>query len=141
MICNLGVVGSNPTRGSTNLTTAETARRFTGKGEYQSGQMGQTVNLLVFTFGGSNPSSPTLYGVITCASGKIAVVAQLIEHQPSKLRVASLSLVFRSTTYCQCSSGVEHFLGKEEVAGSNPAIGSTKRLTAPIALCAIEPLL
>ena len=30
------------------------------KGEYQSGQMGQTVNLLVYTFGGSNPSSPTL---------------------------------------------------------------------------------
>ena len=29
------------------------------KGEYQSGQMGQTVNLLVFTFGGSNPSLPT----------------------------------------------------------------------------------
>ena len=29
------------------------------KGEYQSGQMGQTVNLLVYTFGGSNPSSPT----------------------------------------------------------------------------------
>ena len=25
---------------------------------------------------------------------------------------------------CLCSSGVEHFLGKEEVAGSNPAIGS-----------------
>ena len=30
-------------------------------GEYQSGQMGQTVNLLVFTFGGSNPSSPTFF--------------------------------------------------------------------------------
>ncbi len=29
-------------------------------GEYQSGQMGQTVNLLSFDFGGSNPSSPTL---------------------------------------------------------------------------------
>ena len=29
-------------------------------GGYQSGQMGQTVNLLVFTFGGSNPSPPTL---------------------------------------------------------------------------------
>ena len=28
-------------------------------GRYQSGQMGQTVNLLVFTFGGSNPSPPT----------------------------------------------------------------------------------
>ena len=78
--------------------------------------MGQTVNLLVFTFGGSNPSSPTTS----------AEVAQLIEHQPSKLRVASLSLVFRSNpkAECQCSSGVEHFLGKEEVAGSNPAIGS-----------------
>ena len=59
---------------------------FSARGEYQSGQMGQTVNLLVYTFGGSNPSSPT----------KLAEVAQLIEHQPSKLRVASLSLVFRS---------------------------------------------
>ena len=52
--------------------------------------MGQTVNLLVYTFGGSNPSSPTL---------QFAEVAQLIEHQPSKLRVASLSLVFRSTFF------------------------------------------
>ena len=32
-------------------------------GRYQSGQMGQTVNLLVFTFGGSNPSLPTLLNV------------------------------------------------------------------------------
>jgi|GEM_PF-2005213 hypothetical protein len=29
------------------------------KGGYQSGQMGQTVNLLSFDFGGSNPSPPT----------------------------------------------------------------------------------
>ena len=29
------------------------------KGEFQSGQMGQTVNLLSLDFGGSNPSSPT----------------------------------------------------------------------------------
>ena len=28
-------------------------------GVFQSGQMGQTVNLLVDTFGGSNPSAPT----------------------------------------------------------------------------------
>ena len=28
-------------------------------GEFQSGQMGQTVNLLSIDFGGSNPSSPT----------------------------------------------------------------------------------
>ena len=29
------------------------------KGIFQSGQMGQTVNLLAFAFGGSNPSVPT----------------------------------------------------------------------------------
>ena len=40
-------------------------------GKYQSGQMGQTVNLLAYAFGGSNPSLPTK---------KIAEVAQLIEH-------------------------------------------------------------
>ena len=28
-------------------------------GVFQSGQMGQTVNLLSFDFGGSNPSAPT----------------------------------------------------------------------------------
>ena len=79
--------------------------------------MGQTVNLLAYAFGGSNPSLPT----------QNAEVAQLIEHQPSKLRVASLSLVFRSN-FCQCSSGVEHFLGKEEVTGSIPVIGSEIKL-------------
>ena len=52
----------------------------------------------------------------------VAGVAQLIEHQPSKLRVAGLSPVSRSK--CQCSSVVEHFLGKEEVTGSSPVIGS-----------------
>ena len=31
-------------------------------GVFQSGQMGQTVNLLSFDFGGSNPSAPTLKG-------------------------------------------------------------------------------
>gem|GEM_PF-1456530 len=67
-----------------------------------------------------------------------AEVAQLIEHQPSKLRVASLSLVFRSKIiFCQCSSVVEHFLGKEEVTGSNPVIGSliAKRNTTPTVRC------
>ena len=40
-------------------------------GKYQSGQMGQTVNLLAYAFGGSNPSLPTR---------NFAEVAQLIEH-------------------------------------------------------------
>ncbi len=33
---------------------------FCKTGGFQSGQMGQTVNLLAFAFGGSNPSPPTL---------------------------------------------------------------------------------
>ena len=41
------------------------------KGGYQSGQMGQTVNLLAYAFGGSNPSPPTEIN---------AEVAQLVEH-------------------------------------------------------------
>ncbi len=80
--------------------------------------MGQTVNLLRHRFGGSNPSLPTRYNV--------AEVAQSIEHQPSKLRAAGLSPVFRSKENMErlCSSGVERILGKDEVAGSIPAIGS-----------------
>ena len=34
-------------------------RGLRNKGKYQSGQMGQTVNLLAYAFGGSNPSLPT----------------------------------------------------------------------------------
>ena len=84
-------------------------------GRYQSGQLGQTVNLLAHAFGGSNPSLPTFFLYI-------AEVAQLVEHQPSKLRVAGSNLAFRSLS--QCSSGVERFLGKEEVMSSNLITGS-----------------
>ena len=62
--------------------------------------MGQTVNLLSYDFGGSNPSLPTiLQPGVSRRRVLNAEVAQLIEHQPSKLRVASLSLVFRSIAY------------------------------------------
>ena len=52
----------------------------------------------------------------------------MVERQPSKLNVASSSLVSRSISFLRLSpssSGVEHFLGKEEVPGSNPGVGST----------------
>jgi hypothetical protein len=52
-----------------------------------------------------------------------AGVAQLVEHQPSKLRVASSNLVARSK--CPRSSGVERLLGKEEVMSSNLIAGSS----------------
>ena len=58
-------------------------------------------------------------------SKKKAEVAQLVEHQPSKLRVASSNLVFRSKhTVSRCSSGVERILGKDEVMSSIPITGS-----------------
>ena len=78
--------------------------------------MGLTVTQIAYAYGGSNPSLPTSILIL-------AKVAQLIEHQPSKLRVAGLNPVFRSDR--QCSSVVEHFLGKEEVTGSSPVIGSS----------------
>ncbi len=66
-------------------------------GVFQSGQMGQTVNLLSFDFGGSNPSAPTsvetLQNRLTAEECKIAEIAQ-----PSKLGVAGLSPVFRSNS-------------------------------------------
>ena len=74
--------------------------------------MGQTVNLLVYTFGGSNPSSPTKprqntdRGLILKRKlfKDFAEVAQSVEHQPSKLRVAGSNLVFRSN-YASVAQG------------------------------------
>ncbi len=71
--------------------------------------------------------------------GLKAGIAQLVEHQPSKLRVAGSSLVSRSMSFKLTMLGffysnslvahvaqvVEHFLGKEEVTGSSPVVGSS----------------
>ena len=85
LICNQLVGGSNPSIGSekpmreTGPRTRARRRdegpevsefRFPARqndgslaekisGSYQSGQMGQTVNLLAYAYGGSNPSLPT----------------------------------------------------------------------------------
>ena len=51
-----------------------------------------------------------------------ADIAQLVERQPSKLNVASSTLVSRSsvnTKFSSYSSVVEHSLGKGEVSSSN----------------------
>ena len=73
-------------------------------GRFQSGQMEQTVNLSSLDFEGSNPSLPTNFQRSPGGSDRIkfslkrlkAEVAHLVEHQPSKLRVAGSSPVFRS---------------------------------------------
>jgi hypothetical protein len=54
----------------------------------------------------------------------------LVEHQPSKLRVASSSLVSRSIVsscvqqVAHVAQLVERILGKDEVTGSTPIVGS-----------------
>ena len=109
-------------------------------GRWQSGLMHQTVNLAAKAFGGSNPSLPTAsessQNTRMIHDGKnYAVVAQLVEHQPSKLRVAG-SIPVRRSDFSSCSTwantppvayvaqSVEHVLGKDEVTGSIPVVGS-----------------
>tara|TARA_B100000315_G_scaffold13305_1_gene12524 strand:- start:52 stop:456 length:405 start_codon:yes stop_codon:yes gene_type:complete len=107
-------------------------------GRWQSGQMHQTVNLAAEAFGGSNPSLPTRNNFMQSErplNNNYAVVAQLVEHQPSKLRVASSNLVRRSNNIesehrqnylgtAYVAQSVEHVLGKDGVTGSNPVVGS-----------------
>ena len=109
VICNLGVVGSNPTRGSRNRKASDESVE---KGGYQSGQMGQTVNLLAFAFGGSNPSPPT----------SLAEIAQLI--RALAFQAGGRGFESRFPLKCCNSSVVEHFLGKEEVLSSTLSYSS-----------------
>lgn len=123
MICNLGVVGSNPTRGSRK--DAEKLLFFESKlGKYQSGQMGQTVNLLSFDFGGSNPSLPTFLrlerSLVFCGSSSVdRALAFQAEGRGFESRLPLFFFLL-----CCYSSAVEHFLGKEEVPGSSPGNSS-----------------
>ena len=114
-------------------------------GRWQSGLMHLTVNQAAKAFGGSNPSLPTFFKqlnnqcVRTMIERRFAVVAQLVEHQPSKLRVASSNLVRRSNSSKYSYSAIqksacvaqlaEHVLGKDEVTGSIPVVGSKINFT------------
>ena len=131
MICNLGVVGSNPTRGSRK--DAEKLLLFESKlGKYQSGQMGQTVNLLSFDFGGSNPSLPTFLrlerSLVFCGSSSVdRALAFQAEGRgfESRLPLLVQSLRgLRSWHKCRFSSVVERILGKDEVPSSTLGSGS-----------------
>ena len=110
-------------------------------GRYPSGQRGQTVNLLAYAFGGSNPPLPTIVaGAMRPARAegglRKARVAphtggnsSVVERQPSKLGVAGSNPVSRSNS-CICAhvaQSVERVLGKDEVSGSIPDMGSINR--------------
>ena len=100
-------------------------------GRYPSGQRGQTVNLLANAFRGSNPLLPTTLGTQTndrTGRGNSSAV----ERQPSKLGVAGSNPVSRSTidtmqfdARAHVAQMAERVLGKDEVSGSIPDMGST----------------
>ena len=74
---------------------------------------------------GSNPT-PTMPGSGPWSGSRTpAGVAQLVERQPSKLRVAGSSPVARSgREVARVAQSVEHILGKDEVTGSIPVASS-----------------
>ena len=96
-------------------------------GRYPSGQRGQTVNLLAYAFGGSNPPLPTIRGHVEV---EIRGNSSAVERQPSKLGVAGSNPVSRSrmpatSLRAHVAQLAEHALGKGEVSGSIPDMGST----------------
>ena len=100
-----------------------------GSGRYPSGQRGQTVNLLAYAFGGSNPPLPTTVRAMVDVCGNSSAV----ERQPSKLGVAGSNPVSRSTDrrhgtrlgiQAHVAQSAERVLGKDEVSGSIPDMGS-----------------
>ena len=105
-------------------------------GRYPSGQRGQTVNLLAYAFGGSNPPLPTTvagaaWSAWTEGGLSEARVAKggnssAVERQPSKLGVAGSNPVSRSTNvaFAHVAQSAERVLGKDEVSGSIPDMGS-----------------
>ena len=124
-----------------------------GSGRYPSGQRGQTVNLLAYAFGGSNPPLPTMF-VVGDAMDDVCGNSSAVERQPSKLGVAGSNPVSRSTNLghrgapriprrapsvwgfgghigvpmeldsAHVAQLAEHALGKGEVSGSIPDMGS-----------------
>jgi hypothetical protein len=158
--CKQWVGGSNPPASASfrgRFFAREVSHRHTGgSGRYPSGQRGQTVNLLAYAFGGSNPPLPTTVAGAVCtgwvAAGLIEVrVAPIrttpvrmamdevrgnssaVERQPSKLGVAGSNPVSRSRDSgegirrAHVAQLAERVLGKDEVSGSNPDMGSSLR--------------
>ena len=100
-----------------------------GSGRYPSGQRGQTVNLLAYAFGGSNPPLPTI-GPDGAAWNGTGGNSSAVERQPSKLGVAGSNPVSRSRDRhegilrAHVAQLAERVLGKDEVSGSIPDMGS-----------------
>ena len=106
--------------GSKKSRTFALANRKTGS--YQSGQMGQTVNLLAYAFGGSNPSLPTQRKAHEAACGKKCRVKCGSSSVDRALAFQAGGRGFEPRLPlkidCCYSSVVERILGKDEVVSS-----------------------
>jgi hypothetical protein len=89
-----------------------------GSGRYPSGQRGQTVNLLAYAFGGSNPPLPTILaiGVSTAGTGGGLFETGGAPTRPVNRRAGDGA----DSTFRGNSSAVERQPSKLGVAGSNP---------------------
>ncbi len=132
--CKQWVGGSNPPASASKINKLGSGEQA---GRYPSGQRGQTVNLLANAFGGSNPPLPTTCGpafllIDIERVGRTGGNSSAVERQPSKLGVAGSNPVSRSTIAHRTGLGiqahvaqsVERVLGKDEVSGSIPDMGS-----------------
>ena len=111
-----------------------------GSGRYPSGQRGQTVNLLAYAFGGSNPPLPTIVanGFSTAGSEGCLIEMGVAPTRPAdRRRVAAARYAVIAAgasasrqckpngSFCGNSSAVERQPSKLGVAGSNPVSRST----------------
>jgi hypothetical protein len=135
--CKQWVGGSNPPASSSLFRRLAVGH---GPGRYPSGQRGQTVNLLADAFGGSNPPLPTNPARRRDGGSGASGNSSAVERQPSKLGVAGSNPVSRSiaasgprggrsltTTInirAHVAQSAERVLGKDEVSGSSPDMGS-----------------
>ena len=148
--CKQWVGGSNPPASARHfnrlVSHLEGLQSEDKRGDTQVGQRGQTVNLLANAFGGSNPPLPTNFAGEPRRVERERGNSSAVERQPSKLGVAGSNPVSRSTrsraSRASASTGTdrqdrteahvaqlaEHALGKGEVSGSIPDMGSILRL-------------
>ena len=131
--CKQWVGGSNPPASASYINGLQGYSSGEQAGRYPSGQRGQTVNLLADAFGGSNPPLPTISLGTGRMLGRACGNSSAVERQPSKLGVAGSNPVSRSSLVslaphrAHVAQTAERVLGKDEVSGSSPDMGSSFR--------------
>ena len=105
-----------------NMGKNDNNARFRSEG-FPSGQRGQTVNLLAQPSEVRILPSPS-WGTQWCEAG-IAQLARAPAFQAGGRGFESrFPLLFSLYLWAHVAQEVEHFLGKEEVIGSSPIVGS-----------------